>query len=351
MKNFKLSKLSKTAKIIGAGIGFILLLIVIVAIGNPLMNTIERALYQVSGNSAKYMSSERSMGYGEYDYGYYEEMDAYGYDMATGSDYPQGNFLPPIDNTTTGDTAENFEVTEFYVQIETGEIKEDCKAIMDLKALEYVIFENVTEHEKGCHYTFKVTVGNLEEILEKIEALNPKNLTKSTYTIQRVIEYISNEKEILMKRNQAIEKTLEDALNAYDEISKFATQSRDATALANVVEAKIKMIERLTMEKININERLNRLAQSEEQQKDKLKYTYFYISVNEDKFIDRENIKESWKNSVKDFVNNTNETIQGLSIGLITLLLFIIQYGLYLLILVVIARLFWRLTRKIWTYK
>jgi hypothetical protein len=346
MKNFKLSNLSK--KIIGAGVIGLILLIIVAAIGNPLIDTVERAIYQISGNSYKNTNYLELKGYGG-DYGIYEEMAVY--DSASsmdGGSYSKEILPPPVGSGTQGDTAEDFEVTEYSVYIESRKIKNDCQAITSLKELDYVIFEDATEHEKGCYFTFKVKVENMEEVLDAIKALDPKDLTKTTYTIQRSIEYILNEREVLEKKKQAIEETLEEALKAYDEISRFATQNRDATALANVIEGKIKTIERLSMERININERLNRLTQSEAKQMDQLEYTYFYVSVAEDKFIDKDGLKESWKNRLKEMIQDINGTIQGLSIGLITLLLFAIQYGLYLLILIVIAKLFWTLTKNIW---
>ncbi len=317
-------------------------LVILATLSKPLIDTVERSLGTLPG-----MQTKDSMEFAS------PEMAMYDRAMAPpgmGAAMPAEIGIPPMPppDGAVDEDAEDYEITEYNVNIETRTLEEDCKTITNLKPLNYVIFESTTETDKSCYYTIKVDVSHVEEVLSVLEDLDPKDLNKTTYTIQRTIEYLLDEREVLEKKREAIEETLEDALNAYDEISRFATETRDADALARIIDSKIQTVERLTMESININERLNRLAQQEVRQMDRLKYTYFYINVTESKFFDGKEIKESWKESAKKLVKDFNKTIQGLSLGLITLALFIVQFGIYLLILIVVARFLWKFTKRIW---
>ncbi len=256
--------------------------------------------------------------------------------------------MPQNNNINIGDTSEDFEVTNFNGSIETRDLKGTCKTISDLKPKDYVIFENANENDHNCNYTFKVKKANQNEILDIIKSLNPKNLVENTRTIKKLIDDFTSEVEILNRKKLSIETTLEDAINSYNEISRVATQARDAESLAKIIDSKIRIIEKLSQERININTQLDRLSRAKAEQLDKLKYTYFHLNVYENKFVDTEVIKDSWKNEIKKFVRDINSITQDSSIGLVTLIFFIIQYALYLLVVIVTVKLGWKITQYIW---
>src|SRR3989339_566326 len=124
---------------------------------------------------------------------------------------------------------------------------------LNLKPREDVIFENASEYEKNCNYSFKVKRDSVKEILSIIESLDPKELNENTYTIKR----------------------------------------------------------------------LNR---SKAEQLDRLEYTYFRVYVFENKFIDREDLKDSWKTAIKSFVRDINKIAQDITINLAALLFLILEY-------------------------
>jgi len=291
------------------------------------------------------MTLSKNMAYSE------SAADSMGYDSAAGMGLSARNIAPPITPGASGSTAEEFEVTEYSVVIETRRLEETCQAIAALKAKDYIIFENANEYDRGCNYNFKVNKDNKQEVLDIIEALDPKDLSENTRTIKRLIDDYTSEEEILNKKKETIEVTLNDAINSYDEIAKVATQARDAESLAKIIDSKIKIIERLSQERININEQLDRLGRSKAEQLDRLDYIYFYISIYENKFIDGELIKDSWKQELRNFVNDVNEILQNSSIGIVKILFYILQFALYLLIIVVVAKYGWKALKRIWAGK
>lgn len=257
--------------------------------------------------------------------------------------------MPPSDpNVTMGDDAEDFEVTEYNVSIETRNLKSDCTMITDLKAKDYVIFESASEYDRGCSYNFKVKNANADEVLAIIEELDPKNFSENTYTIKKVLDEYESQSEILEKKIASVSKTLEDAIAAYDDIAKFATNNQDSESLTTIINSKIMMIERLTQERINANEQLDRLAKAKVEQMDRLLYTNFYLSITESKYVDVKSIKESWQAAVKTFVNDLNRTAQDMTLQLLVFVLMAFQYALYLGVLLLVAKYAWQFGKYVW---
>lgn len=258
------------------------------------------------------------------------------------------NIMPEQDGTTSGDTAEDYEITQYNASIETRNLDQTCQEISSLKEKDYVIFENANEHDRGCNYAFKVKKDKQAEILSVVESLDPKNLVENTRTIKKIVDDYTSEMDILNRKKDSIESTLEDAINSYDEISRVATQARDAESLAKIIDSKVRIIEKLSQERININTQLDRLARQKSEQLDRLAYTYFNINIYENKFIDGEQLKDSWKFEIKQFVRDVNKVLQDSSIGLATLIFVILQYSLYLLIIFLAIKIAWKIAIKIW---
>lgn len=257
--------------------------------------------------------------------------------------------MPPNGSgITTGDNAEDFEVTEYNASIETGELENICSGIEGLKGKDYVIFENANKYDRGCNYRFKVKKGNADEILEVIKKMEPKELAENIYTIKRLVNDFTSEEEILEKKKASIEETLNSAIKAYDEISAIATEKQDAETLAKIVDSKIRLIEQLAQEKININTQLDYISRAKSDQLDRLDYTYFNVNVIENKFVNTEDLKDSWRASVKKFVADINKTVQGITISLLAFIFLAFQYIIYLFIIFIAAKYLWKIIKYIW---
>ncbi len=252
------------------------------------------------------------------------------------------------DGYITGSDAEDFEVTEYSARIETGQLDKVCGEIKDLKSLTYVIFENSNENDRSCNYRFKVEKEREAEVLQVIQDLKPEDLNINTDSIKRQIEDFTSEEEILTKRLIQIEETLEDAQEAYDEITELATNSRDVETLAKIINDKITLIEKLTTERLNTKNSLDRLSRAKLQQLDKLDYTFFTVTVYEKLIIDFEALGDSWERELKNFVHEFNSMLQGISVKLLGFGTKLIQVLIYLTLALLIAKYGWRGAKFVW---
>lgn len=324
----------------------IVALSLVLSLTRPLVSTLSSGLngFGISTPSAPVAQDGRY--YASDDYA--AEEAAY-FDTKGGTTLSLNNIgIPPRPGQSTGDDAEDFEVTEYNASIETQSKEKTCAELSGLKVLDYVIFDSANEYDRGCSYTFKVKHENVAEILATVSALNPKDLSENVYTIKRQLDDFTSETEILESKLASIDQTLKNAVNAYDEITALATRTQNAEALAKIIDSKINIIERLTQERLNITAQLERLERGKAQQLDRLEYTYFYVNVYENKFVDLEGIQDSWKAAVKDFVYTLNRTLQDLTINLIAFLFVIAQYLLYFFIFLFIAKYLWKVTKYIW---
>jgi glutaredoxin 2 len=270
-----------------------------------------------------------------------------GYGAPTVSTRNALQILPPQQGSV-GNDAENFEVTNYNASIETRKLDDTCKKVSALKQLDYVIFENSTNSDNSCNFTFKVVHEKSASVLDTIKGLNPKQLTENTYTIKQQVEDYTNGIEVLKKKRDSIDETLKTALSAYNEITQLATRTQNADALAQIINSKVAIIEKLTQEKININTQLDNLTRAKNIELDKLVYTYFSVNIYENKFVDLKSIYDSWKNSIRDFVWQTNRIIQELTINLVLFFLMIFQWLLYIVVLLVVAKHGWRFAKGYW---
>ena len=283
-----------------------------------------------------------------YDMAYSESGISYG--SSGNAKLSTRNVMPvfPPRQGTTGSDAESYEVTDYNARFEARDVKKTCGKITDLKKLTYVIFENASESDRQCNYTFKVEHSRVAEILATIKALDPKDLTENTYTIKRQVDDFTSEMEILEKKRDSIDKTLESALRAYEEITSIATRTQNAEALAKIIDSKIGIIERLSQERISINATLDGLSRAKSEQLDRLAYTYFQVNVYENAYFDWETMGDSWNSALKDFVRSINTVLQSVTIGFLSFFLWLLPFLVYLFIIIFIAKYGWRGVKAIW---
>jgi len=323
--------------------GLLLLLVVVISLLFALLGPVVKSVVRNTGVSVVPQSSP------DYEEAYYGS-DGYGYateDSRTLSLNNIGIPVPPRGGSV-GNDAEEFEVTEHSATIETRDKEKTCAEITELKPLPHVVFQSSNEYERGCNYVFKVEHKNVEEVLLFLENLNPREISENTYTIKRQIDDYTSEEEILENKLDSIDETLRNAIRAYDDITNLATRTQNADALAKIIDSKIGIIERLTQERINVTAQLDRLTRAKEEQLDRLVYTYFYVNVYENKYVDGRDIKDSWKQAIREFVRDINKVAQDITINLGAFLFVVLQYLLYLFILLIIAKYLWKGVVYIW---
>ncbi len=330
-----------SAKSIAKVVGAVFLGIVAIAIAIALISFSFRTIFSVGQPQYDYGRGGGGFALESMDEGFYAKDMA----MATSS------FMPPIvpsPGYSTGTDAEDFEVTNYSGTIKTRKLDKTCDTISDLKVKKYVIFEDSNKNDDSCYYSFKVDKDKAEEIVKVIEGLDPEILNVSVQSIKGRVEGVQDELEILKKKLASIEETLEGAQEAYDEISDLATRQRDAETLAKIIDSKLNLIERLSNQRLQTKEQIDRYNEMKSDQLDRLNFTFFSINVYKDLILDWKEIKDSWKFETKELVRNLNDVFQAITLNLVTYLVRFAQVVLYLFISVLLLKFVWIGIRRIW---
>ncbi len=258
--------------------------------------------------------------------------------------------LPPTPGgyPTPGDDSEAYEVKSYSVYIETRNLERDCAVILNLYARADVIFENRREGRSDCNFTFKVSQAQAAEVLTLIETLDPRDVSEYAYTIKREVNDYASALDALKQKLDSLDATLAEATQSYNSITNLATSRGDVENLAKIIESKLTILERLTLLRIDTINQIDSLERSKAEALDRLIYTYFTVSIAARPYLDGDTLADSWRTSVRQFIIDANTLLEDLSLGLLSLLLGILKYGLYFVILLVTARFGWTFSQRVW---
>lgn len=264
----------------------------------------------------------------------------------------KSEFMPePGPGYSTGNDAEAFEVKRYDATIKSKKLEETCSIIARLKEKAYVIFESSNENDESCSYQFKVEKANAESILAVIQDLKPYQLNTNITSIKASVENVQTEIDILNKKLESVEKTLEEAQTAYDEISQLATSKEDAETLAKIIDSKLNLIEKLTNERMNIKSQIDYYNKNKADQLDQLDYTFFSVYIEKDLIFDWKAIKDNWKYETRQWVGDLSGAIQAISLNLVLYLAYVLLGMIYLFVSVFFLKWAWHGIKKIWGIK
>lgn len=286
-----------------------------------------------------------------YDDGYYGKIaqpEAMMAESIGGKGGGGGYYMPPYSPSPTGSDAEDYEVKTFNATIKTRKLEKVCGQIADLKTRPEVIFETANINEDNCYFSFKVKKANEAEIAAFVESLKPEDNNVNVQTIKGTLESYDKQLEILENKLTSIEDTLTKSQRAYDEVTKLATQKQDVESLAKIIDSKLNLIERLSTQRIQVKEEIDRYKQGKADEADRLNYSFFNVSVTKDLILDWKQIKESWKYEMRAFVENFNGVLQGISVNLLTYFIRFVQVAIYFFLSVFLLKYGWFAVKKIW---
>lgn len=245
-----------------------------------------------------------------------------------------------------------YETHAYTAHIKTREYDVVCDTIERWKPLTYIVFEQANRSDLYCTYRFKVQRDSVAVVLTELTKLNPRDLNEQTEVVQRQLLEYTSELDILQKREALLTKTLDDVSAAYDELVALSKDARDVETLAKVIDGKLNYIERLSQQRLQVASQIDAIARTKADLTDRIEFVYFDVSVEKVEFVDGEQLRDSWTYAVRTFVTDMNDTVQQITFGVFTLILWLIQFFLQAIIVfvvvLVVAKYGWRLAREFW---
>lgn len=272
-----------------------------------------------------------------------------GYNTKTA--YDSASAERPADAQAEG----SYETTRYDVSIETKGVKKTCDEIKQIEEQFGGIFKDSRKSENACSFTFMVKDDRAKNVLAYLKQFNPENIIRHTEREEKLATRITSEIDILKAKLESVTQTLETAKTSYNSIISLSRNAVNIEGLNKAIQNKIDTIDRLTTKKIDITQNIQRTLRKKQNLEERFTHTYFSVSVTEDIFFDWDSLGENWQQATKDAVSDINETLQALTLGLLTFVLLVIKILLYIVIvcffLLFLSRFGYRIVRALWREK
>jgi hypothetical protein len=308
-------------------------------------------MFQSLSQTVRYSMQEK-MEYGEEVH--YADAAHPGMGGGTGASMPHlsvRNMLPPPEGGgTPGVDAEAFEVNDHSATFRRTSIDSVCASVLALKKRPEVIFEYAEEAEKFCTFRFKVARTYSNSVLTTLSEMKPEEMGVRTETIKNQVVDYTQTLSILDTKLQSIEAALLEAQGAYEELAEFAVSAGDAETLANVINSKLALIDRLTQERLMVAAEIERMMRAKENELERIDFVFFSVTAYAEPVFDLESIADSWKRAVAELVGSLNSMAQAVTVGLIMFIMLVAQIALYAFLILIIVKFGIRFARKVWDW-
>lgn len=276
-------------------------------------------------------------------YGISREATNYAVPTAPGPEpFPQGS-------GGVGDYDEQtYEARQYTATIKTGEYERVCSTIESWKPRADVMFEQVTRGETSASYRFKVTQQSAGALLAELQKLEPSDLTEQTEVVKKQLLLYTSELDVLQKREALLTETLDTVNSTYDELVALSKNANDVKTLANVIDDKLKYMQQLANQRIEVSRQIDAIAERKAELVDRIEYVTFYVTVQKYHILDTDGMKDSWVHALRVLAINANDTLQALTIGLLTFLLLLVKVVFFGLIVLVLVKYGWGMALRLW---
>lgn len=246
------------------------------------------------------------------------------------------------------DGLEDYETTDYSVSARTRQFDEFCASLRTLKTEDRFAFTYLSEETNHCSATFYTDEQYVEEVLSRFGQLSGVEISRNTFSVTQRRERLENRTDILRQQLESVDRTLSVGETQFDEIIAIARASNDASELSSAISEKLRMIDSLTQRKIDLISQLDNILQKSAELNERLDKVQFNVSVQRSTPIYPGQDQRKWQLAWKQLGDEFTNTLIGLSSGLGIFLLKVMQYGVYLLILLLLAKLVWQFGRKVW---
>lgn len=243
---------------------------------------------------------------------------------------------------------QTYEARQYAATVKTGEYSRVCDTIESWKPRADVMFEQVTRGETSASYRFKVTQGSADALLAELQRLNPSDLTEQTEVVKKQLLVYTSELDVLQKREALLVETLDTVNSTYDELVALSKGANDVKTLANVIDDKLRYMQQLANQRIEVSRQIDAIAQRKAELMDRIEYVTFSITVQKYQILDTDRMKDSWVQALRVLATNANDTLQALTIGFLTFMLLLIKVAFFGFVVLVLVKYGWDIVVRFW---
>ena len=262
--------------------------------------------------------------------------------------YPEP--IPPVPGDGYTSSLERYETSQYRISARTKQFEEICDAVTNLKSEDAIHFKNFDSSINTCHAQFFVEKDRADGVVSLFKNFSGVKIDHSTNSVTRHKENIESQSSIVRQQLLSVTNTLTEAEVAFNEIVEFARQNKDAETLSEAIRAKLQQIDYLTQRKISLTSQLNNYAQQAADLNERIDVVRFAVNINRSNPVYPNKKSQQWENAWNELSEHFTSTLIGLTAMFGIFLLYVVQYGIYLLVLIVATRLGWKFVKIIWKY-
>ena len=255
-------------------------------------------------------------------------------------------YYPAPDNYI--DNLEQFETTDYRISGQLREFETFCDYLSELKADERFDFSSLSSSLNNCQATFFTKEEYANQALQNLGSFAGVQTTRTTQSVTRHREQIQSRTSIVQQQLQSVTETLIEAESAYNEIADFARAQRDTETYSHAITEKLRQVDQLTQRKISLTSQLDSLAQQSADLNQKIGVIEINVYVNRAHLLNPDKTARAWGDAKELLTDTWNQFGIWLTVYLGVFILFVLQWSVYLIILIVLARFGYKLARKIW---
>jgi len=242
---------------------------------------------------------------------------------------------------------EDFETTNYNLSGRLKDFNTACNALTTLKANDRFHFKSLSTNLNSCYATFYTEEAFAGEAIANLQ-FNGVTVSRNTQSVTRHRENIASQASIIRQQLVSVENTLAEAELAYDEIAVFAREERDVSEYSQAIDAKLRQIDQLTNRKISLTSQLDSIAQQAADLEERIGVVEISVNYSRSFTLNPDKTSRAWEQAWETLSDTWTNFGIGLTAYFGVFLLYALQYGLYLLVLILLARFGWKVVRMIW---
>lgn len=263
----------------------------------------------------------------------------------------ESSYYPhPLPPATDGYTVnlEKFEITNYSVTARTKQFDDLCSAVTNLKVNPDIHFKSINESTNNCRANLFVPEEKVQFIIDTVSVFSGVEIARNTESVTKQKERLVSQTEILKQQLNSVSNSLLVAEIQLDEIAELAKQTNDVKTLSLTIREKISLLDTLTQRKIQLTSQLEQMLKQSAELDERIGVVEFTINIYRSNPITINEKASQWESAWDTLSDEFTSTQIGVTVILGVLLLWLVRAFVYLLILIIVLRVVWKLAKRIW---
>ncbi len=243
---------------------------------------------------------------------------------------------------------ESYETTSYHVSGKTKQFDELCQTVANLKSDPTIHFKSINTSTNYCQANFYVEDEQVGSVVSALSGYKGIELTRDTSSVTRHKQRLQSRTTILQQQLARVEETLLSAEAQLDRLNSRFHTTDEVVDLSSEVTKSLRFIDEMTNKKINLISQLDNVYQQSADLEARMNVTEFSVSVSRSNPIYPNKYENKWEQAWEDLRDTVNEALIGITAFFGIFLLWVLRVSVYLLVVIIILRLFWKFVKLVW---